>query len=93
MRGTARGLAAYVAEQWGRPRITIDTSRVALALALMACDDDVIPLQERIATVTHESDMEEFYNTKRHLLYVACNRARDRLWAPAWPRPRSFWMP
>ena len=28
------GTTAYVAEQWGRPpRITIDTSRVALALA------------------------------------------------------------
>jgi ATP-dependent exoDNAse (exonuclease V) beta subunit len=26
-----------------------------------------------------DSDMEEVYNTERHLLYVACTRARDHL--------------
>ena len=26
-----------------------------------------------------DSDLEEVYNTERHLLYVACTRARDRL--------------
>ena len=26
-----------------------------------------------------ESDLEEIYNTERHLLYVACIRARDYL--------------
>ncbi len=49
------------------------------AVAVMACDDEVIPLQERIETATDESDLEEAYNTERHLLYVACTRARDRL--------------
>ena len=49
------------------------------AVAVMACDDEVIPSQERIETVTDESDLEEVYNTERHLLYVACTRARDRL--------------
>jgi hypothetical protein len=29
--------------------------------------------------VTDESDLEEVYNTERHLLYVACTHARDRL--------------
>jgi superfamily I DNA/RNA helicase len=47
------------------------------AVAVMACDDEVIPSQERIETVTDESDLEEVYNTERHLLYVACTRARD----------------
>ena len=37
------------------------------------------PLQERIETVADTSDLEEVYNTERHLLYVACTRARDRL--------------
>ena len=45
----------------------------------MACDDEIIPLQERIETVTDSSDLEEVYNTERHLLYVACTRARDCL--------------
>ena len=45
----------------------------------MACDDDVIPLQERIENVAEDSDLEEVYDTERHLLYVACTRARDHL--------------
>jgi superfamily I DNA/RNA helicase/mRNA-degrading endonuclease RelE of RelBE toxin-antitoxin system len=49
------------------------------AVAVMACDDEVIPLQSRIETVSDESDLEEVYNTERHLLYVACTRARDHL--------------
>jgi superfamily I DNA/RNA helicase len=49
------------------------------AVAIIACDDDVIPLQERIESVTDESDLEDVYNTERHLLYVACTRARDHL--------------
>ena len=49
------------------------------AVVVMACDDEVIPLQERIETVTDDSDLEEVYHTERHLLYVACTRARDHL--------------
>ncbi|SPD73295.1 UvrD/REP helicase [uncultured Desulfobacterium sp.] len=49
------------------------------AVVVLACDDEVIPLQERIETVTDDSDLEEVYNTERHLLYVACTRARDHL--------------
>jgi superfamily I DNA/RNA helicase len=29
--------------------------------------------------VTDEADLEDVYNTERHLLYVACTRARDHL--------------
>jgi ATP-dependent exoDNAse (exonuclease V) beta subunit len=46
----------------------------------MACDDEVLPLQERVEDVTDEADLEEVYDTERHLLYVACSRARDSLW-------------
>ena len=28
----------------------------------------------------NEADLEEVYETERHLLYVACTRARDHLW-------------
>ena len=49
------------------------------AVVVMACDDEVIPLQKRIESVTDESDLEDVYNTERHLLYVACTRARDHL--------------
>ncbi len=49
------------------------------AVAVMACDDEIIPLQKRIETVSDDTDLEEVYNTERHLLYVACTRARDHL--------------
>jgi len=49
------------------------------AVVVMACDDEVIPLQERIETVGDEADLQEVYDTERHLLYVACTRARDCL--------------
>jgi len=53
------------------------------AVAVMACDDEVIPSQERIETISDDADLEEVYNTERHLLYVACTRARDYLMVTA----------
>lgn len=49
------------------------------AVVVMACDDDVLPLQERIETVADESELDEVHDTERNLFYVACTRARDRL--------------
>jgi len=49
------------------------------AVVVIACDDEVIPLQSRIENVMDDSDLQEVYDTERHLLYVACTRARDRL--------------
>lgn len=49
------------------------------AVIVMACDDAVIPSQERIESVGDEADLQEVYDTERHLLYVACTRARDHL--------------
>ncbi len=65
-------------------RLSITTMHLAKglefrAVAVMACDDEVIPLQSRIESVADESDLDEVYQTERHLLYVACTRARDHL--------------
>ena len=49
------------------------------AVVVMACDDDVIPLQARMESVGDEADLKDVYETERHLLYVACTRARDHL--------------
>jgi superfamily I DNA/RNA helicase/mRNA-degrading endonuclease RelE of RelBE toxin-antitoxin system len=46
---------------------------------VMACDDAVIPNQARLGAALDEADLEEIYQTERHLLYVACTRARDFL--------------
>ena len=48
-------------------------------VAVMACDDEVLPLQARIENVGDDGDLQEVYDTERQLLYVACTRARDRL--------------
>ena len=65
-------------------RVSIGTIHLAKglefrAVAVMACDDEVLPLQERIEAVGDDADLEDVYNTERHLLYVACTRARDHL--------------
>jgi ATP-dependent exoDNAse (exonuclease V) beta subunit len=65
-------------------KASISTMHLAKGLefrtvVVMACDDEVIPLQSRIEAVADDSDLEEAYNTERHLLYVACTRARDHL--------------
>ena len=49
------------------------------SVAVMACDDEIVPLQSRIEEITDEADLEEVYATERHLLYVAVTRARDHL--------------
>lgn len=49
------------------------------AVAVMACDDEVLPLQSRIDDATDEDELREVFDTERHLFYVACTRARDRL--------------
>jgi len=71
-----------VATTYGK--VSISTMHLAKglefrAVAVMACDDEVIPSQERIETVADGTDLDEVYNTERHLLYVACTRARDQL--------------
>jgi mRNA-degrading endonuclease RelE of RelBE toxin-antitoxin system len=49
------------------------------AVAVMACDENIIPLQERIEAVADEVELDDVYATERQLFYVACTRARDRL--------------
>ena len=49
------------------------------AVVVVACDDEVIPLQVRIETVGDDADLQEVYDTERHPLYLACTRARDHL--------------
>lgn len=58
------------------------------AAAVMACDDGVLPLQARLAAVADETELDDVYETERHLFYVACTRARDRLLISA-VRPAS----
>lgn len=65
-------------------RIAIGTMPLAKgleyrAIAVIACDDNILPLQERMEAVADEAELEEAYETERQLFYVACTRARERL--------------
>jgi hypothetical protein len=49
------------------------------AVAVMACDEGVLPLDERVADAADEAELDDIYETERRLLYVACTRAREHL--------------
>jgi superfamily I DNA/RNA helicase len=49
------------------------------AVVVMAVDEDVIPDPRRIEAMADLSQLPDLYETERHLLYVACTRARDQL--------------
>lgn len=64
--------------------VTLSTMHLAKglefkAVVVMACDDHILPSQERIEASGDTAELEEIYNTERQLLYVACTRARDQL--------------
>ncbi len=65
-------------------RVAIGTMHLAKGLEfrkviVMACDDQILPDQNRIDTVADETELDEVYETERHLFYVACTRAREQL--------------
>jgi UvrD-like helicase family protein len=49
------------------------------AVIVMACDEGVLPLDERVADAADEAELDDIYETERRLLYVACTRAREHL--------------
>ncbi|BBK44481.1 DNA helicase [Allostella vacuolata] len=49
------------------------------AVAVMACDEGTLPLDERVADAADEAELDDIYETERRLLYVACTRAREHL--------------
>ena len=84
---TAAGLSARVLDDRVEVRpgsVNVATMHLAKGLefrvvSVMACDDEVLPLQSRIEGVGDDGDLQEVYDTERQLLYVACTRARDQL--------------
>jgi superfamily I DNA/RNA helicase len=76
-------------------RVAVSTMHLAKglefrAVAVMACDDDVIPSPGRIEMVADESELLDVYNTERQLLYVACARARHHLLVTSGGSPSEF---
>jgi superfamily I DNA/RNA helicase len=42
------------------------------AVAVIACDEEVLSLRARIEAAADEVELDEAYATERHLFYVAC---------------------
>lgn len=79
---TALELSGRVEDRTGR--IAVGVMHLAKGLEfrhviIMACDSSVLPDQDRINTVADEAELDEVYETERHLFYVACTRAREKL--------------
>jgi mRNA-degrading endonuclease RelE of RelBE toxin-antitoxin system len=49
------------------------------AVAIVGCDRNQLPLRMVASRIRDGADREEFVEQERHLLYVACTRARERL--------------
>jgi superfamily I DNA/RNA helicase len=45
----------------------------------MACDESVLPLDERVADAADEAELDDIFEIERRLLYVACTSAREHL--------------
>lgn len=60
------------------------------AVAVMACDADVLPNENRLLAASDERALKEVFDTERHLLYVAATRARERLCLSATNPPSEF---
>ena len=83
-RADLNAIALHERSEGESDRVAIGTMHLAKglefrAIAIVACDDEILPLQSCIENVADEADLEDTYSTERHLLYVACTRARDRL--------------
>ncbi len=73
-----------IADFDGADQMTINSMHLAKglefrAVVVMACDEGILPLDERIEDAADEAEMDDIFETERRLLYVACTRARDRL--------------
>jgi hypothetical protein len=79
--GRARGAAerAGLGDQVAISVMSLAKGLEFRAVVVMACDQEVLPLESRIAEAADEGELDDIYETERQLLYVACTRARDRL--------------
>ncbi len=73
------GVAAELVGQVGLATMHMAKGLEFRAVAVMACDADVIPSERRMTSASDPTDLEEIFATERHLLYVACTRAREHL--------------
>jgi hypothetical protein len=80
--GTASEITLFKGPAAGAVRVGVMHLAKGLefkAVAVMACDDALLPLRQRLEAVADEAELDDVIETERQLFYVACTRARDRL--------------
>jgi superfamily I DNA/RNA helicase len=60
-------------------QMSLAKGREFRAVVIMACEQGVLPLDERVEDAADEAELDDIYETERRLLYVACTRAREHL--------------
>jgi len=93
-----RGLACCRLSETAMPnpeRIAVGTTHRAKGLefkvvAVVGVDDFWFPCQAELQRLEDPQEREAFINQERQLLYVACTRARERLWLSYTGRPSQF---
>ena len=76
-RGAIAGLADQ--DQMTTAQMSLAKGLEFRAVVVMACDEGVLPLDERVGDAADEAELDDVYETERRLLYVACTRAREHL--------------
>lgn len=49
------------------------------AVAILGCDEDILPLESMYVSQGHYSDIQDLENMEKYMLYVACTRTRNHL--------------
>jgi hypothetical protein len=73
-----------------RPFRWLEMGGIAVKVINHFGDDGVLPLQSRLEAFADETELDDVYETKRQLFYVACTRARDCLLISAVPPASEF---
>ena len=63
------------------------------AVAVVAAGDTALPMRSVLDNLEDRGDKEDFLEQERHLLYVACSRARERLLVSCTGEPTVFLSP
>lgn len=75
---------ACLSDLHGGGEVTVNVMHLAKglefrAVLVLACDQGMLPLDERMEDAADDAELDEIFDSERRLLYVACTRARDRL--------------
>jgi hypothetical protein len=95
----ATGLASMVLDEHveiANGHVSISTMHLAKglefrAVVVMACENEIIPLQERIETVGDDADLQEVYDTERQLCTSLARVLGIICWSAASTRFPSSW--